>query len=200
MSLALNERQRDRLLAVAALVFAGSLVAGARALEDSLLSDAVGAGGVPQGVGAAMALAAVVLFAKSFFGPGKPRAAADAGAGAGASAGSSVGSKAGPHASVDTGASVNATPSVAAPGSGAHGWAAAARTAGLVAILVGYGLLLPWLGYAISVGLLVLASGWLAGAALRAPLLLCALAAGPLLWAIFDWALRVRMPVGSLWT
>jgi putative tricarboxylic transport membrane protein len=164
VSPALSEAQRDRLLAVAALVFAGSLIAGARALEDSLLSDAVGAGGVPQGVGVAIGLAAVALFAKSFFGP----------------------------AASQTGLSA------VAPTPGAV--AAAARTAGLVAILVAYGLLLPWLGYAFSVGLLVLATGWLAGAPLKAPLLLCAALAGPLLWAIFDRALRVRMPVGSLWS
>jgi putative tricarboxylic transport membrane protein len=169
VSLNLTEPQRDRLLAVAALVFACSLVAGARALEDSLLSDAVGAGGVPQGVGIAMALAAVGLFAKSFFNPIRQVAAPGA---------------------TEAGCSETAN----------KGWHAAARTVGLVAILVLYGLLLPGLGYPLTVSLLVLASGWLAGAALKPPLFLCALGAGPLLWAIFDWALRVRMPVGSLWS
>jgi hypothetical protein len=49
------------------------------------------------------------------------------------------------------------------------------------------------------VSLLVLASGWLAGAALRAPLLACAAIAGPALWVLFDRALQVHMPVGRLW-
>jgi putative tricarboxylic transport membrane protein len=187
MNFELTDTQRDRLLAVVALVFAGSLIAGARALEDSLLSDAVGAGGVPQGVGIAMALAAAALFAKSFFSGPKPRAAT------GAAATSSA------AAETESGAATAQAQSASDAGD-AVGWAAAARTAGLVAILVAYGLLLPWLGYPLTVSLLVLASGWLAGAALKPPLFLCALASGPLLWAMFDWALRVRMPVGSLWS
>ena len=71
MSGAVGERQRERLLALGAAVFAGTLIAAAREIEDSMLSDAVGAGGVPQGVGIAMAVAAVALFAKSFRG-GEP--------------------------------------------------------------------------------------------------------------------------------
>lgn len=166
MSGGLSDRQRDRLLAVGAAVFAGSLITGARTLEDSMLSDAVGAGGVPQGVGIAIAVAAVALFAKSFI-VGKAEAAAA------------------PEEEDD---------------GGEPAWTAvAARTGGLVAILVAYGLLLPWLGYPLTVSLLVLASGRLAGAPLALPLLLCALFSGPLLWAMFDWALQVRMPVGSLW-
>jgi len=163
-----SDRQRDRLLAVGAAVFAGSLIAGARALEDSMLSDAVGAGGVPQGVGVVMALAAVALFAKSFI-LGK----------AGAADGGAEPDKADER--------------------GLGALAAAARTLGLVAILVAYGLLLPGLGYPLTISLLVLAAGRLAGAAFKAPLLLCALFSGPLLWALFDRALQVRMPIGSFW-
>ena len=146
-------------------MFAASLIAGSRALEDSMLSDAVGAGGVPQGVGVMVALAAVALFAKSFI----------------------VGKAAAAHGGAE------------ADERGLSAFAIAARTLGLVAILVAYGLLLPWLGYALTISLLVLAAGWLAGAALKAPLLLCALFSGPLLWALFDRALQVRMPLGSFW-
>ena len=156
----MTSHQRDRLLALLAAVFAISLVAAARGIEDSLLADDVGAGGVPQGVGIAMLVAAVALFAKSFLGPAAAQAEA----------------------------------------AREPRREAALRTGSLVLILIGYGLLLPWLGYAATVSLLVLASGWLAGAALQAPLLLCAAASGPLLWAMFDWALQVRMPVGSLWS
>lgn len=156
-------QRRDRLLSVLTAAFAVTYITAARRIEDSLLSDAVGAGGVPQGVGIAMLLMAVALFAKSFRGSAAATVAADE-----AEAG--------------------------------LGWQAIAlRTGGLVAILVGYGLALPLLGYPLTVSLLVLASGRLAGAAMRWPLLLCAAVAGPLLWAMFDWALKVRMPVGSLW-
>ena len=160
MTLRFRPRQRDRLLAVTAAVFAASLVAAARSIEDSLLSDAVGAGGVPQGVGLAMAAAALALFIKSF---------TDADADADADA-------------------------VARP------WRPTLlRTAALVLILVLYGVLLPLLGYPLTVSLLVGASGWLAGAAPRWPLALCALVAGPALWLLFDRLLQVRMPVGTLW-
>jgi putative tricarboxylic transport membrane protein len=57
---------RDRLLGVATVVFATSYVLAARSIEDSLLADAVGAGGVPQGVGIAMAAAGLGVFAASW--------------------------------------------------------------------------------------------------------------------------------------
>ncbi len=156
----LSDCQRDRLLAVVTAAFAASYVAAARGIEDSLLADAVGAGGVPQGVGLVMAGAAVALFAKSFRHGDTP--AAD-------------------------------------EGPARPWWPVLRRTGGLVLVLLAYGLLLPWLGYAIAVSLLVGASGALAGAALRGPLLACTALAGPALWLLFDRALQVRMPVGTVW-
>ncbi|MEO7852324.1 MAG: tripartite tricarboxylate transporter TctB family protein [Rubrivivax sp.] len=165
MTCAWTDARRDRLLSLLAAGFAVTYISAARGIEDSLLSDAVGAGGVPQGVGIAMLVIAVALFAKSL----RSRPAAKAAAGA-------------------------------AQDEADQAWQSVAlRTAGLVAILVGYGLALPLLGYPLTLSLLVLASGRLAGAAMRWPLLLCAAVAGPLLWAVFDWALKVRMPVGSVW-
>ena len=160
----MNARQRDRLLAVCSAVFAALYVHAARGIEDSMLSDEVGAGGVPQGVGIAMGLAAVALFVKSFLGQDKAAAAATASASG--------------HGEVP---------------------AVALRTLGLVAALIGYGVLLPLLGYPLSISLLVLAVGLLAGAALRLPLVLTAATAGPALWCMFVLALQVRMPPGTLW-
>ncbi len=163
MTLQLSDRQRDRLLAVVVAVFAASYIGAARGIEDSMLSDAVGAGGVPQGVGIAMLVAAVALFIKTFMGRDAAQLAVV---------------KTAPEAEETGGL-----------------W----RTAGLVLILIGYGLLLPVLGYPLTVSLLVGASGWLAGAAFKLPLWLCAALTGPLLWGLFDQLLQVRMPVGSLW-
>ena len=157
MTADLSDRQRDRLLAVLAAAFAASLIAAARGIEDSLLSDAVGAGGVPQAVGVVMAVVALALFAKSF--------------------------RSGPSSTSNE----------------RGGWPALLRTAGLVLVLLAYALLLPCLGYALTVSLLVLASGRLAGAAWQRPLWLCAAVAGPGLWLLFDRLLQVRMPLGSLW-
>jgi putative tricarboxylic transport membrane protein len=155
-----TDRQRDRMLAVLAGLLAISCVEAARAIEDSLLADAVGAGGVPQGVGIAMGIAALALFAKSLLG----KAAVPA-----------------------------ANPSAT--------WHAAAwRTAGLALVLLGYAAVLPFIGYPLSISMLVLAAGRLAGASLKWPLLVCAVLAGPLLWTLFDFVLKVRMPLGSFWS
>ena len=169
MTLRWDDRQRDRVLALLAGGFALQYIAAARGIEDSLLSDAVGAGGVPQGAGFLMLAASMALFAKSFIG----KAPAEEGSGDGGDSGEG----------------------------GSGGWKVPLlRTSGLVLILIAYGLLLPWLGYPLSVSLLFAAVGALAGAALRWPLFVCAGAAGPLMWAIFDQALQVRMPLGTLWS
>ena len=166
----MSERWRERLLAALAALIALTVVAIARGIEDSLLSDAVGAGGVPQGVGIAMFLAALALFVKSFL--GRPAAAV----------------------------APAAAPTPQAATTPAHGpGAKALRAGGLVLILLGYALLLPWAGYMVSISLLVGAAGWLAGAPPRWTLLLCALLAGPALWLLFHQILQVRMPVGTLW-
>lgn len=165
----MNAPARDRLLSVVALVFAVTYVSQARAIEDSLLADAVGAGGVPQGVGVAIGVAALALFAKTWI--RKPTA--------GATASPSPGGQEG-----------------AEEASGASG---PLRTVGLVGLLLGYAAVLPWLGYVPSVMALLLASGWLAGAALRWPLIATAGLGGPLLWLLFDRLLQVSMPVGKLW-
>ena len=167
MTLRWDDRQRDRVLALLAGGFALQYIAAARGIEDSLLSDAVGAGGVPQGAGFLMLAASVALFAKSFIGKAPAEDGDDS------------------AESAKTGG----------------GWKVPLqRTSGLVLILIAYGLLLPWLGYPLSVSLLFAAVGALAGAALRWPLFVCAGAAGPLMWAIFDQALQVRMPLGTLWS
>lgn len=68
--------------------------------------------------------------------------------------------------------------------------------AGLIAILAVYLLVLPWLGYIVSVGLLAAAVGWFAGGRERNTLIGFAVITGPLLWFFFDFALKIRMPAG----
>ncbi len=166
-----SELTSERLLAGLSFAFAVAYTLAARRIEDSLLSDEVGAGGVPQGVGMAMALAALALFVKSFRQPAKtPVTKAEASATA---------------------------PSAEPPDPHTLGWQAALlRTSGLVLILLAYAALLPLLGYPITISLLIAAVGRLAGAPLRTPLWACALLGGPLLWLLFDQLLQVRMPRG----
>ena len=68
--------------------------------------------------------------------------------------------------------------------------------AGLLAILVVYLLVLPWLGYIVSIGLLATAVAWFAGGRERKTLLGFAVLTGPILWFLFDFALKVHMPAG----
>jgi len=155
-----SQGQRDALLGAVVGLFALAYIAAARGIEDSLLADAVGAGGVPQAAGIVLLLASLALLVKSWFAR-KPRGAAPAGA-------------------------------VAEP------WRRLRLSALLVAVLLAYAMLLPWLGYIVSVSLLVLAVALLAGARRRVPLALCTALSGIALWAMFDLALKVRMPVGTL--
>jgi hypothetical protein len=68
--------------------------------------------------------------------------------------------------------------------------------AGLLALLVVYLVALPWLGYILSIGFLSAAVGWFAGGRERKTLLGFALLTGPILWFLFDFALKVHMPAG----
>ena len=67
---------------------------------------------------------------------------------------------------------------------------------GLLMILLAYLLILPWLGYIVSIGLLSVAVAWFSGGRERKTLLGFVLLTGPLLWLLFDFALKVRMPAG----
>ena len=68
--------------------------------------------------------------------------------------------------------------------------------AGLLLILAVYLLALPWLGYVLSIGFMAAAVGWFAGGRDAKVLLGFTVLTGPILWFLFDFALRVRMPAG----
>jgi len=67
---------------------------------------------------------------------------------------------------------------------------------GLLSILSIYLVLLPWLGYVISIGLLSAAVAWFAGGRAFKVLWGLMLITGPLMWFLFDFALKVKMPTG----
>ena len=68
--------------------------------------------------------------------------------------------------------------------------------AGLLLILAVYLLVLPWLGYVVSIGVMAAAVGWFAGGREVKVLLGFTVFTGPILWFLFDFALKVRMPAG----
>ncbi len=140
----------------------------ARAIEDSLLSDEVGAGGVPAGVGLVMLAASIALLLKALLA----------------------------HARASRQATVS--PEGEPGGEAADGASRPHRMAfGLLAILAAYVLLLPWAGYIVSMGLLAAGVALFAGARMAPVLAAFALAIGPLLWFLFEYLLQVRMPAGA---
>lgn len=170
MSFAPSDKQRDRVLALVGLSFAVLYVLHARGIEDSFLSDSVGASGVPVAVGWLMGLACAGLMLRSLL-PSRPET----------------------HALEPEKTPADAGP--ASPGASAPHL----KAAGLLLILCAYVFALSWLGYVMAVGLLAGAVAWFAGARDTKVLLPLVLATGPLLWLLFDAVLKVRMPVG-LWS
>jgi hypothetical protein len=158
----MNDALVDRISGGLGMLLAASYIATAQSIEDSLLADAVGASGVPTGVGVVLLIASLFLFVKSF----KSKASM-----------------------------LHVTEEEPSEGGSEHPHAMAL---GLLLILAAYVFLLPILGYVVSVGLLVGAAAWFAGARRYTSLVLCAVLAGPVLWFVFDWTLEIRLPVG-LW-
>jgi hypothetical protein len=143
-------------------------ISAARSIEDSLLADAVGASGVPVAVGILMASASFVLLIKGLLLATKER-------GAGGRS---------PQAPEDA----HASP--------ASPWRPHMLATGLIVILAVYLVVLPWLGYIVSVGLLAVAVAWFSGGREVKSLLGFAVLTGPSLWFFFDFALKIRMPAG----
>lgn len=71
-----------------------------------------------------------------------------------------------------------------------------AKTAGILALGVGYGALLPWLGYAGSIALLLAATAVHQGARLSGRVAIVAVCGGAFLWGLFVWLLGIPQPPG----
>jgi hypothetical protein len=140
----------------------------ARGIEDSLLADAVGASGVPVAVGALMAATSFVLLIKGLLSATNER---------------------GTDRRLQQ-VSEEADATKDSP------WRPHLLATGLIGILAIYLVVLPWLGYIVSVGLLAVAVAWFSGGREVKSLLGFAVLTGPLLWFFFDFALKIRMPAG----
>lgn len=161
------KRQRPNLIAaVLGIALSLAYVWQARSIEDSLLADEVGAGGVPTGVGLLLLAASVGLLIKTLV------------------AGLRAAPAAQPAQEDDEGQEGGRAPHP-------HRMAL-----GLLALLGCYVALLPFAGYVLSIGLLAIAVVRFAGGALDRTLAAFALVVGPLLWFLFSYLLQVRMPAG----
>jgi putative tricarboxylic transport membrane protein len=72
------------------------------------------------------------------------------------------------------------------------------RVAGMLLIGIAYILVLPYLGYLVSVAMLIAVTSYLQGGALNGRTVLVALSGAALFWAVFIWLLRIQYPAG-LW-
>lgn len=157
-------RPADFALGIASIALSVAYLQFAGRIPDSLLSDAVGAAGVPRALGWAAGIIGALLCLRSVrFAPG--RAAATA-----------------PDAEEQ-----------AATGMGPH-----LRALGLLAILFGYVLLAPWLGYAVTTGLLVAVAAAYSGAPVGRNLVLVSACAALVFWVMFVYAFSIPMPSGAL--
>ncbi|GAB3763360.1 hypothetical protein GCM10028796_16710 [Ramlibacter monticola] len=141
----------DLALGLAAIVLAAAWLGLAGRIPESLLSDTVGAAGLPRAVGWALGCVGVLLCVRSLLGAAPAKE----------------------------------------PGGG---WRPHLRALGLLAILFGYVLLAPWLGYALATGLLLAAGAAYAGARRARELVLVPAIAALVFWLLFVHAFGIPMP------
>jgi len=73
-----------------------------------------------------------------------------------------------------------------------------ARVIGMLLIGVAYIIVLPWLGYLLSVAALITATIYFQGGVINGRSILVALSGAVCLWLLFIWLLRIQYPAG-LW-
>ena len=74
----------------------------------------------------------------------------------------------------------------------------AAKVIGMLLIGVAYIVVLPWLGYLVSVAALIIATIYFQGGPINGRSILVALSGAAVFWLLFIWLLRIQYPAG-LW-
>jgi hypothetical protein len=74
----------------------------------------------------------------------------------------------------------------------------AAKVIGMLLIGVAYIVVLPWLGYLVSVAALIIATIYFQGGSINGRSILVALSGAAVFWLLFIWLLRIQYPAG-LW-
>jgi hypothetical protein len=73
------------------------------------------------------------------------------------------------------------------------------RFAGMLLIGVGYVVIVPWLGYPVSIALLIAGTAWYQGGTINRRVVIVAASGALLLWLLFVAILRIPQPPGA-WT
>ena len=163
-------RNRDLLFGITTLVVAAVYYGFALAIPQSDLADPVGPQGLPKIYALLLAMLSLILIARSLRRPP-----------------ANLGSSNPESPSTSLGAS-----RIPNPGSGI------ARVIGMLLIGVAYIIVLPWLGYLLSVAALITATIYFQGGVINGRSILVALSGAVCLWLLFIWLLRIQYPAG-LW-
>jgi putative tricarboxylic transport membrane protein len=79
---------------------------------------------------------------------------------------------------------------------GPHAGSKAAKVAGMLLIGVAYIVVLPWLGYLLSVAALITVTIYFQGGSINGRSILVAFSGAALFWLLFIWLLRIQYPAG----
>lgn len=154
-------QRADFFLGLGAIALAAAWLYVASDIQESMLSDATGAGGVPRALGWLMAALGLLLCLRSI-----------------------------------------SFAAAATPARGDESLRAQARkhlqALVLLAMLAGYVVLAPYLGYVLAISILVAATAAYGGAVINRNMLLISAGAGIGMWLLFDKLLSIPMPVSVL--
>jgi putative tricarboxylic transport membrane protein len=153
-------QRADFFLGLGAIALAGAWLYLASGIQESMLSDATGAAGVPKALGWLMAALGLLLCVRS----------------------------------VSFAAAAPAQDDESPRAQLRRHWQALV----LLVMLIGYVVLAPYLGYILSIALLVAATAAFGGAAIDRTMLLIAAGAGVGMWLVFDKLLGIQLPVSAL--
>ena len=161
-------QRTDFFLGVGAIALAGAWLYVASGIQESMLSDATGAGGIPRVLGYVMAALGLLLCVRSVsFTP-----------------------------AASTGSVAEPTPHQWQAGSWKNNPHLQALV--LLGILASYVVLAPYLGYMVATAVLLGAVAVYGGAPVNRNLLLISAGGGIVLWLSFAWALGIPMQTSAL--
>ena len=159
-------RARDLLFGTATLVVAVVYYSLATAIPASDLSDPIGPQGLPKIYAVLLAGLALILLARSL-----PRV----------------------HSHPEP---ANPEPQILEPSKPASQGSRAARVAGMLLIGIAYIVVLPWLGYFVSIAALLTFTIYLQGGSIDGRTILVSLSGAAVFWLLFIWLLGIQYPAG----
>lgn len=169
---------RNLIAGLAAVVIGGIYLWMAFGLQASALADAVGPAGLPRILGAIMIGLGLILCVQALFAGSRSSAAAGV-----------PSTQAGGDAETDEADSDEA---------GGFALAGVVRAGGLLAIGIGYLLIIRTVGYIIAVGALIIVATLYGGAKLSWRVFAIGIAGAVVYWILFVEILRIPLPAGML--